>query len=258
MFSTKNVRQTALVWGTLCLLWTLIVPTIQAQKLKKTTKKVVLTAPEPPAPPVVRLSWADSVLAKLSVDQKIGQLLMPRANFKAEYNPTQLKEWISQYHIGGLVFFAGHPKQQAALVNELQAASPVPLLIGMDLEWGLAMRLDSTTRFPYQMTLGAMPDNLELIEEMGHEVGRQCRRLGVHINYAPCVDVNNNPNNPVINFRSFGENPQMVADKALAYMKGMDQERILTSIKHFPGHGDTGTDSHYDLPLIQRGVVSFS
>ncbi|MBA4850597.1 glycoside hydrolase family 3 N-terminal domain-containing protein [Emticicia sp. BO119] len=195
--------------------------------------------------------WVDSVFASLTLEEKIGQLLMPRGNTSGQgYNFDKLKKWVKDYKLGGLVFFAGQPTTQARIVNELQGMSKVPMLIGMDLEWGLAMRLDSTVRFPYQMTLGAMLGKESEIREMGIEIGRQCRRMGVHINYAPVVDVNNNPNNPVINFRSFGENKYDVAGKALAYMQGMNSERILTSAKHFPGHGDTGVDSHYDLPLI--------
>ncbi len=196
--------------------------------------------------------WVDSVFAHLNTDEKIGQLLMPRGNYNAKYDPELLKYWIKEFKIGGFVFFAGSPVRQANLVNELQSLSKVPLLIGMDLEWGLAMRLDSTVRFPYQMTLGAIQGNDDLIEKMGYEIGLQCKRMGVHINYAPVVDVNNNPNNPVINFRSFGENKYKVTDKALAYMKGLQAAGIITSAKHFPGHGDTGTDSHYDLPLISH------
>jgi beta-N-acetylhexosaminidase len=194
--------------------------------------------------------WADSVFAQLNTDEKIGQLLMPRGNYTAKYDPELLRYWIKEFKIGGLVLFAGGPVRQANLVNELQSLSKVPLIIGMDLEWGLAMRLDSTVRFPYQMTLGAMPGNNDLIEKMGYEIGLQCKRMGVHINYAPVVDVNNNPNNPVINFRAFGENKYKVAEKSLAYMKGLQAAGIITSAKHFPGHGDTGVDSHYDLPLI--------
>jgi beta-N-acetylhexosaminidase len=190
--------------------------------------------------------WADSVFNTLSPDAKIGQLLMPRGNYNVNYDPSLLKTWIKEYKVGGFVFFAGSPAKQSQLVNELQEISNVPLLVGMDLEWGLAMRLDSTVRFPYQMTLGAIQDNNQLIFDMGAEIGRQCKRMGVHINYAPVVDVNNNANNPVINFRSFGEN------KYKAYMKGLQSEGIITSAKHFPGHGDTGTDSHYDLPLINH------
>jgi beta-N-acetylhexosaminidase len=194
--------------------------------------------------------WVDSVFKSLSLDQKIGQLFMPRANVGAKYEVEKLLDWVRDYHVGGFVFFAGSPTVHARNFNLLQKTAKVPLMIGMDLEWGLAMRIDSSVRFPYQMTLGAMQGNDELIEEMGREVGRQCRRIGVHVNYAPTVDVNNNPNNPVINFRSFGENPQDVTRKALAYMRGMQKENIITSIKHFPGHGDTGVDSHYDVPLI--------
>lgn len=154
--------------------------------------------------------------------------------------------------LGGVVMFQGGPIRQAKLINRLQALSAVPLLIAMDAEWGLAMRLDSTIRYPYQMTLGAMPGNDSLIYRMGANLARQARRLGVHVNFAPSVDVNNNPNNPVINFRSFGEDKYAVTRKALAYLRGMQDNRLLTSIKHFPGHGDTGTDSHYDLPLIGK------
>ncbi len=200
--------------------------------------------------PTTQQRWVDSVFNSLSPDAKIGQLLMPRGNYNANYDPELLKFWIKEYKVGGFVFFAGSPVRQARLINELQALSAVPLMIGMDLEWGLAMRLDSTVRFPFQMTLGAMQGNNELIEQMGAEIGKQCKRLGVHISYAPVVDVNNNPNNPVINFRSFGENKYKVTEKALAYMKGLQSQGIITSAKHFPGHGDTGVDSHYDLPLI--------
>jgi beta-glucosidase-like glycosyl hydrolase/CubicO group peptidase (beta-lactamase class C family) len=195
--------------------------------------------------------WVESTIKSMTIDQKIGQLLMPRGNYSGKgYDPQKLINWVREYHLGGIVFFAGQPTTQAYITNQLQAVSKVPLFIGEDFEWGLAMRMDSTVRFPYQMTLGAMQGNEDLIEEMGKEVGRQCKRLGVHINYAPVVDVNNNPNNPVINFRSFGEDKMNVTRKALAYMRGMQSQKILTSAKHFPGHGDTGVDSHYDLPLI--------
>lgn len=195
--------------------------------------------------------WVDNTLKNMTVDQKIGQLLMPRGNYSGKgYDPQKLMKWVQEYHVGGIVFFAGQPSVQVYLTNQLQAASKIPLFIGEDFEWGLAMRMDSTVRFPYQMALGAMPQNEELIEAMGREVARQCKRLGVHINYAPVVDVNNNPNNPVINFRSFGEDKMNVTRKALAYMKGMQSQGLITTAKHFPGHGDTGVDSHHDLPLI--------
>lgn len=198
--------------------------------------------------------WVDSVFNALTIDQKIGQLLMPRANFRNEpFEREKLLNWVEEYHVGGLVFFANQPTRTAQIINELQAASKTPLLVGSDLEWGLTMRLDSTTRYPYAMTLGATPGaDTEPIYRMGRQVGRQVRRLGIHVNYAPVADVNNNPNNPVINFRSFGENKQTVLRNALAYMRGMQDERVITSAKHFPGHGDTDVDSHADLPVIRH------
>ncbi len=195
--------------------------------------------------------WVEKTMKNMTIDEKIGQLFMPRGNYSGKgYDPQKLAKWVKEYHLGGIAFFAGQPSVQAKIVNDLQAMSKIPLLIGMDFEWGLAMRLDSTPRFPYQMALGAMAQNDDLIEAMGREMGRQCNRMGVHINYAPVVDVNNNPNNPVINFRSFGEDKFNVTRKALAYMKGLQSQHIITTAKHFPGHGDTGVDSHFDLPLI--------
>ncbi len=197
--------------------------------------------------------WVDSVFNTLSLDEKIGQILMPRANFSGQpYESEKLKQWVKDYKLGGFVFFAGPPTVQARVVNELQSVSKVPLMIGVDMEWGLAMRLDSTVRFPYQLALGAMQGGDDLIYRMGVEVGKQAKRMGIHINYAPVVDINNNPKNPVINFRSFGEDKYSVANKALAYMKGMQSQNLLVSAKHFPGHGDTGVDSHYDLPVISH------
>jgi beta-N-acetylhexosaminidase len=195
--------------------------------------------------------WVDSILGKMTIDHKIGQLLMPRGNISGKpIDVNKLADWVKKYKIGGVVFFAGPPSVQAAVTNYLQSLSETPMFIGEDFEWGLAMRMDSTDRFPYQMALGAMTDNLTSIESMGEEVARQCKRLGVHINYAPVVDVNNNINNPVINFRSFGSNKQLVADKGLAYMQGMQSQKIISTAKHFPGHGDTNVDSHHDLPII--------
>jgi beta-N-acetylhexosaminidase len=199
--------------------------------------------------------WVDNVFRSLSTEEKIGQLLMPRANLSGKgYDRNKLITWIKRYKIGGLVFFAGNPTEQAIITNELQSYSKTPLFIGEDFEWGLSMRLDSTDRFPYQMTLGAMNGNDSLIEAMGAEIGRQCRAMGVHINYAPVVDVNNNPKNPVINFRSFGENKQNVTTKSAAYMKGLQSQRVIATAKHFPGHGDTDVDSHHDLPVIRHSM----
>ncbi|AQG79958.1 glycoside hydrolase family 3 N-terminal domain-containing protein [Spirosoma montaniterrae] len=198
--------------------------------------------------------WADSVFTSLTPDERIAQLIMVAAysNRKPVYEDS-LVTLVRTNKLGGVVFFQGGPIRQAKLTNRLQALSAVPLLVAMDAEWGIAMRLDSTVRYPYQMTLGAMPTGSDsLIYQMGANLARQSRRLGMHVNFAPSVDVNNNPNNPVINFRSFGEDKYAVARKALAYLRGMQDNLLLTSIKHFPGHGDTGTDSHYDLPLIAK------
>lgn len=197
--------------------------------------------------------WVDSIFNTMTLDQKIGQLLMPRAHYSGKpIDQDLLAEWVDKYHIGGLVFFAGQPTRQAQVVNFLQSRSSVPMMIGQDFEWGLAMRLDSTVRFPYAIGLGAIDGNDGLLENMGAEIGRQCRRMGVHINYAPVVDINNNPRNPVINFRSFGEKKELVAQKGLSVMRGMQNQRIICTAKHFPGHGDTDTDSHLDLPVIQH------
>lgn len=194
--------------------------------------------------------WVDSVLRTLTPDEKIAQLIVVAAfsNRDGEHE-QQILKLIREQKIGGLIFFQGGPVRESRLINTYQAASKVPLLMAMDAEWGLGMRLDSTISYPYQMTLGAI-QNDSLIYEMGVEVARQLKRAGLHINFAPVVDVNNNAENPVINFRSFGENKNNVTRKAIAYMRGMQDNGILTTAKHFPGHGDTGTDSHYALPQI--------
>jgi beta-N-acetylhexosaminidase len=207
--------------------------------------------------------WVDSVFATLTPDERIAQLIMVAAVSDVKRalidpkisNPAAVEKLIRENKVGGVVFFQGGPVPQAQLTNHFQSISKVPLLIAMDAEFGLAMRIDSTVRYPYQMTLGAVQGNNDLIYEMGAQLAKQMRRLGMHVNFAPVADVNNNPNNPVISFRSFGENKYKVADKAVAYMKGMQDGGLLTSAKHFPGHGDTGTDSHYDLPLISHDAT---
>ena len=196
--------------------------------------------------------WVDSVFARLTPDERIAQLIMVAAYSNRDAAHVQeIGRLIQQQKIGGLVFFQGGPVRQAQQANHYQSLARVPLMVAIDGEWGLAMRLDSTVRFPYQMTLGAI-QNDTLIYRMGGEIARQCQRIGIHVNFAPVVDVNNNPNNPVINFRSFGEDKENVARKAILYMRGMQDNRILTTAKHFPGHGDTDVDSHYDLPVISK------
>lgn len=194
--------------------------------------------------------WADSVFATLDLDQRIGQLMMVAAySNKDERHYSEIERLVRKYNLGGLIFFQGGPLRQAALTNRYQAAARTPLLIGMDLEWGLSMRLDSTQKFPYQMTLGALADDRD-IERMGEEIARQMKRLGVHVSFSPDVDVNVNAANPVINYRSFGEDPELVARKGIAYMRGLQNGGVIATAKHFPGHGDTNKDSHKTLPLV--------
>lgn len=201
---------------------------------------------EKPAP------YADSLFAAMDLDRRIGQLFMVAAySNKGQAHEAELLTLVREHHIGGLIFFQGGPLRQAHMTNRLQAAAETPLMVGIDGEWGLAMRLDSTMMFPHQMTLGAV-HNDSLIYAMGAEIARQCRRLGIHVNFAPVADVNNNPRNPVINYRSFGEDRENVARKSIAYMRGMQDYGVLANAKHFPGHGDTDTDSHLALPLIRH------
>ncbi len=195
-------------------------------------------------------AWVDSVFNSLSAEERIGQLFMLAAYTTRDTAfENRLSFLIDKYRIGGLVFFAGTPERQVNLTNRYQKESKVPLLIGLDAEWGAAMRLSGIVKFPYQMTLGAIVNDSS-IYNFGVEVGKQMKMLGVHVNFAPCVDINNNPNNPVIGFRSFGDNTEMVINKAIAYSNGMTSQRILTTMKHFPGHGDTDVDSHKDLPQL--------
>ena len=194
--------------------------------------------------------WVDSVFKKMNRNEKIAQLFMVRAhsNLGQKYADS-VGAVIKKEHLGGVVFFQGGPGRQAPIINQYQTNSKIPLMIAMDGEWGLGMRLDSTVSYPYQMTLGAIQDN-SLIYKMGQEVAKDFKRLGMQINFAPVMDVNNNPRNPVINYRSFGENKYNVAQKGIAYMKGMQENGLFTTAKHFPGHGDTDVDSHYDLPQL--------
>jgi beta-N-acetylhexosaminidase len=196
--------------------------------------------------------WIDSVLNSLTLEQRIAQLIMVAAySNDKNLNESEVTKLIKDNKIGGLVFFQGTPFRQAQLTNRYQSLSTTPLLIAMDAEWGLAMRLDSTVRYPYQIMLGAIEDD-RLIFDMGCQIARQMKRLGVHINFAPVIDINNNPDNPVINSRSFGEDIVTLTRKALFYMTGLENNGILAVAKHFPGHGDTNIDSHEELPVINQ------
>ena len=198
-------------------------------------------------------SKIDSLIENMTIDEKIGQLFMIRAfSHNDAKNINSLKNQIKKYKPGGICFFQGSPKKQAELTNIYQEFSDIPLLISIDGEWGLGMRFrKDAISFPKQLTLGAMDDH-NLIYDMGREIAIQMKRIGIHINFAPVVDVNNNASNPVINIRSFGEDKDNVASKAYAYMKGMQDGGLATCLKHFPGHGDTDVDSHYDLPVISH------
>lgn len=219
--------------------------------LNKGADKIAVKDGTPPFL-TVSSSWADSVFTTLSDEEKIAQLFMVAAySNKGEAHEKEIEQLITVQKIGGLIFFQGGPVRQANLTNHYQSIAKVPLLISIDGEWGLAMRLDSTIKYPWQMTLGAIQDN-QLIYKMGVDIGEQCKRLGIHVNLAPVVDVNVNPKNPVINARSFGEDKVNVADKGIAYMKGMQAVKVMANAKHFPGHGDTDKDSHKTLPVIKH------
>ncbi|HVZ24513.1 MAG TPA: glycoside hydrolase family 3 N-terminal domain-containing protein [Sediminibacterium sp.] len=196
--------------------------------------------------------WVKKQFRKLSKDQRIAQLMIIRAhsNLGPEH-VAQVKELISKYRVGGLCFFQGGPVRQALLTNAYQSLSAVPLMVSIDAEWGLGMRLDSVTSFPRQLMIGATQD-AGLVYRFGKAVGEQCKRIGVQVNYAPVVDVNNNPLNPVINDRSFGEDKYKVALYGTEYMKGMQDIGVMATAKHFPGHGDVTVDSHKDLPEIDK------
>ncbi|MCB9232420.1 MAG: serine hydrolase [Bacteroidia bacterium] len=197
-------------------------------------------------------AWSRHLLRSMTLDEKIGQLFMVAAySNKDEAHYKQIDYLVEKLHIGGLIFMQGGPKRQIKLINRYQNKARIPLLMAQDSEWGLSMRLDSTLSFPRNMTLGAIREDT-LIFRMGEELGRQCRRVGIQVNFAPVVDVNNNPANPVINDRSFGEMRDNVARKGIQLMAGMYSASVLACAKHFPGHGDTGTDSHLDLPVIRH------
>ncbi|MFN2457063.1 MAG: glycoside hydrolase family 3 N-terminal domain-containing protein [Chitinophagaceae bacterium] len=198
--------------------------------------------------------WVDSVFKSLGKEQRIAQLMVIRAhsNLGTEHVKGVIN-LINKYNVGALCFFQGGPVRQANLTNLYQSIAKTPIMVTIDGEWGLGMRLDSVLKFPYQLTLGALQDE-SIVYKMGVAVGEQCKRIGVHVNYAPVVDINNNPNNPVIGYRSFGEDKYRVAELGVAYTRGMQDAGIMACAKHFPGHGDTEVDSHYDLPLINKSI----
>ncbi|MCR4965258.1 MAG: serine hydrolase [Bacteroidales bacterium] len=208
------------------------------------------------APPTPK-SRAVQIMSKMTLEEKIAQLMIIRISSTEteEYNQNKVAE-IEKYQVGGVCFFKGGPVREAVLTNRIQAVSRVPLFISIDGEWGPAMRLDSCIAFPRQMTLGALSTTHDtLIYQMGVEIAKQCKAVGINVNYAPVVDINNNSKNPVINSRSFGENRDKVTSKGALYMQGMQDGGIIACLKHFPGHGDTETDSHLGLPVINKSRI---
>ena len=207
---------------------------------------------DPPFLKYMNHPWVDSVLKTLTLDQQIAQTIWIAgwSNDGIEHE-VEVSDIIRKYGIGGIIFFQGTAGKQAELTNYYQKISKVPLLIAMDAEWGAGMRLDNVEKFPYQMTLGAIKND-SLIYRFGEAVASQFKRLGMHVNLAPVADININPKNPVINYRSFGENREKVAEKSIMYMNGMQDNGVMATGKHFPGHGDTNIDSHNDLPVISH------
>ncbi len=233
----------------LCFLLVLLYSIIKPEAQESMTE----FEPEVPSdPPFLGLdhAWVDSVMGTLSLDDRIAQMIMVYgySNMGPEHQKSVLRQ-VKRQKVGGILFFQGDAREQARLTNVYQEASQVPLLIAIDGENGLGMRLDNTISYPATMILGAISDN-SLIYQLGSDMARQFRRLGVHMNLAPVADINNRRNNPVIGTRSFGEGRKNVTQKVVAYMEGMQDQRVLVAAKHFPGHGDTDTDSHRALPVI--------
>ena len=197
------------------------------------------------------VEWVNKTYDSLSPEERIAQCYMLSAHIDSLNEMLKVEALVKEGKAGGIIFFKGHPSNQLYWTNKLQAQARVPLMIGIDAEWGLSMRLDSVPVFPHQLTLGAMSDN-QLIRRMGAEIGRECKRIGVNVDFAPVVDINSNPQNPVINDRSFGEDKMKVAVKGVEYADGLQSMNILACAKHFPGHGDTDKDSHKTLPTVRK------
>ena len=197
--------------------------------------------------------WVDSVYNTLTLEQRVGQLFNLRANDPNKEFNDYIDDYIERYNVGGVTFFRTDAEKLLKQANEWQSKAQTPMMIAIDGEWGIGMRINDGISYPYQMTLGAITND-SLIAEMGRQIAEQCTRLGINVNFAPTVDVNNEPDNPVIGFRSFGEDPDNVAHKGLAYALALQTNAVLPSMKHFPGHGNTVTDSHYGLPVVKNSL----
>ena len=201
--------------------------------------------------------WVAEQLSKLTLDEKIAQSFMiPVWSNKGPKHLDEVEQQLTQYKLGGIIFFQGERKNLVESIDRFQAKTEVPLLIGMDAEWGIAMRISGEERFPYAQTIGAAND-LALTEKMGEQMGVECSMLGIHLNFAPDADVNSNPKNPVIGFRAFGSDANHVSKHTAAFVKGMESTSVLSCIKHFPGHGDTDKDSHLELPTVSHSESRF-
>ncbi len=197
--------------------------------------------------------WVEETLKKMTLREKIAQMIITSSNGYQLDNTSKefmrLKNLIMHEKIGGIIFFQGNSQELAKLTNTLQSFSEVPLLMSADYERGTGMRLNDGSLFPYNMAIGATR-RTDLVYKMGLLIAKECKAIGIHQNYAPVVDINNNPNNPIINIRSFGENPELVSEMAVSFIKGLQDGNVIATAKHFPGHGDTDIDSHNDLPIL--------
>src|SRR3989338_3101815 len=202
--------------------------------------------------PDAEIPWVEQQLASMTLREKMGQFFMVAAySNKDEKHFQSIDSMVMRDKVGGIIFFQGERKNLLPCIERFQGEAKIPLLIGMDAEWGVQMRLFGEERFPYNYTIGAANDPV-LTKRIAEMMGQECRELGIHLNFAPVADVNSNPNNPVIGFRSYGENPKLVADHVTATVQGMESQGVMTSIKHFPGHGDTDVDSHLELPIVKN------
>ena len=200
------------------------------------------------------VKYADSLYAKLSMDERIGQLYIVALYTNKDQNHISgVRKLVEQERIGGIILMQDDAEQEIVLVNEFQKKSRVPMLFGMDAEWGLYQRIKTAHKFPWAMTLGAIQDN-NLVYEMASKIAEDAKKMGIYWNFAPVVDVNTNPKNPIIGNRSFGSDVQNVIVKSLAYAQGLQDNGVLAAIKHFPGHGDTDVDSHLDLPVVKHSL----
>ena len=199
------------------------------------------------------VAWVNRTYDALTPEERIAQCYMLSFHTDSVHEIKRAEELVRTGRAGGIIFFKGHPTTQLEWTNKLQSTAKVPLMIAIDAEWGLGMRLDSVPVFPHQLTLGAVSDNT-LIRQMGIEIGRECHRMGINVDFAPVIDINSNPQNPVINDRSFGEDKLKVAVKGVEYADGLQSQNILPCVKHFPGHGDTDKDSHKTLPTVLKSM----